>query len=331
MPPTPAPAPDHPAQAPAARGQRLRALAGGLLAALAFGASVSAAAAPLTLYEAIGPFELASFDLGASLQLQNVRPGRADRVDADGGKVYWQAGNDIFVADRDLSHARLFLRTATVANDFAVDAAAGRFYVSLPGIGVRALELANPLHELAVLTGAYTRVAAAGGKVFAGSLDGTVLVSDAELATVDQVIAGDARQRLSDLAYDASINELFIGLTANSAAGVLAMQQASDGGWYYTPHAFVDDVDIIGVAADAGIVAWATSRGVYSGEATLFGVGGRGTLRWHSNFGLVPSDIALEAGVETPQPVPAPGVAGLALLALALLAGYRHAVNPRGA
>lgn len=115
-------------------------------------------------YESFGT-QIAAIDLtNPSLGLGILR-GNYSNISVSAGKVYFQSGIDIFVADADLSNVSLFHRNGVAPVDFVVDADNNVYYESF-GTEIVAIEFANPTHQLGRRTGNISNIMVGDGNVY---------------------------------------------------------------------------------------------------------------------------------------------------------------------
>lgn len=116
------------------------------------------------LYESFGS-QIAALNLSTPSIGLRILPGAFSNISVAAGKVYFQSGVDIFVADADLSNVSLFHRNGVAPTDFAVDADNNVYYESF-GTEIVALELGSPSHLLGFHLGNFTNIAVGDGNVY---------------------------------------------------------------------------------------------------------------------------------------------------------------------
>lgn len=133
------------------------------------------------LYESFGTL-IAALDLANPSRALRLLPGAFSNISVAAGKVYFQSGVDIFVADADLSNVTLLHSNGVAPTDIAVDADNNVLYESF-GTEIAALELSNPSHQLGFHLGNFSNIAVGDGKVY--FQEGTqIWRSDRTLSTV---------------------------------------------------------------------------------------------------------------------------------------------------
>jgi hypothetical protein len=117
------------------------------------------------LYESFDGRLIAALNLANPSLGLRLLAGNYSNISVSAGKVYFQSGVDIFVADADLSNVSLLHRNGVAPTDFAVDADNNVYYQTF-GNRVVAIELTNPSRLLGLKSGNFTNLAVGDGNVY---------------------------------------------------------------------------------------------------------------------------------------------------------------------
>ena len=117
-------------------------------------------------YESFGS-EIVAIDLANPSLLRGFKSGNnVTNISVSGGKVYYEDGVHIYVANTDLSSVSLFHTNGVAPIDLAVDAANNVYYESF-GSEIVAIDLANPSSLLGFRSGsAITNIMVGDGNVY---------------------------------------------------------------------------------------------------------------------------------------------------------------------
>ncbi len=219
--------------------------------------------------------------------------GNVTNVLSAGESVYWQDGRNIYQAPPNLFGAQLQYTAPEgfTPTDFAIDPAAGMFYVSFSS-GLLALDAATRTLNYGSVSGNVTNVLTSGGSVY--WQDGrNIYRAQPNLFSAQLWYSAPEGFTPTDFAIDPAAGMLYVSFSS----GLLAIDAATRTLNYGSVSG-----NVTNVLASGGSVYWQDGRNIYQARPNLFGA----QLWYSAPEGFMPTDFTIA--------VPEPGT-GWQLLA----------------